>query len=73
MTSRFGNEIGLIQDEKYYLDLKKAVQIQLTRLGVLPQNIAVSELCTVCEKSLYSFRREGEKAGRMAAFIKRRF
>ncbi len=73
MTNRYGNEIGIIKNEKYYLDLKKAVTIQLMCQGVSEQNIAVSDLCTVCEEDLYSFRREGEAAGRMAAFIKQRF
>ncbi|MBO5409373.1 MAG: peptidoglycan editing factor PgeF [Clostridia bacterium] len=72
MTNRYGNEIGEIRDGNFFLDLKKAVTLQLTAHGVAVENIAVSDLCTVCEENLYSFRREGEKAGRMAAFIKRR-
>lgn len=69
MTALFGEDIGRKQDDKYYLDLKKTVKKQLTSHNILENNIAVSPLCTVCEESLYSFRREGESAGRMAAFI----
>ena len=72
MTKQYGNEIGQIRNNKFFLDLKKTVTLQLTANGIPAQNIAVSDHCTVCEKNLYSFRREGEKAGRMAAFIKRR-
>ena len=72
MTNRYGTQIGKIEQGKYYLDLKKAVTLQLITQGVPLENIAVSPLCTVCETNLYSFRREGEKAGRMAAFIKRK-
>ncbi|MBE7018391.1 MAG: peptidoglycan editing factor PgeF [Ruminococcaceae bacterium] len=69
MTSLYGDDTGLITDNKYYLDLKKTVKKQLISHKVLEENIAVSTLCTVCEESLYSFRREGEASGRMAAFI----
>ena len=69
MTSLYGADIGRIQNEKYYLDLKKTVTKQLTDHKIPAENIATSPLCTVCEEYLYSFRREGEAAGRMAAFI----
>lgn len=69
MTALYGEEIGMITNEKYYLDLKKTVKKQLTSHNIPNENIAVSPLCTVCEESLYSFRREGDLAGRMAAFI----
>lgn len=72
MTSRYGADIGEKRDGAYYLDLKKTVQKQMLSCGVANENIAVSNLCTVCHKDLYSFRREGEKAGRMAAFIARK-
>ncbi len=69
MTALYGENTGLIVDGKYYLDLKKTVKKQLIAHLIPEENIAVSPLCTVCEESLYSFRREGETAGRMAAFI----
>ncbi len=69
MTALYGEEIGRTEDEKYYLDLKKAVTKQMMQYGILSSQIAVSDRCTVCDSDLYSFRREGEKAGRMAAFI----
>ncbi len=69
MTAVYGEDTGIKTNEKYYLDLKKTVKKQLMACKIPDQNIAVSPLCTVCEESLYSFRREGEAAGRMAAFI----
>ncbi len=71
MTALYGEDIGKIEGQKYYLDLKKAVAKQLNAHGILPEQIAISDRCTVCDDTLYSFRREGEKAGRMAAFIAR--
>ena len=69
MTTLYGETIGQIRNEKYYLDLKKTVKKQLTDYQIPEENIVISPFCTVCEESLYSFRREGEAAGRMAAFI----
>lgn len=69
MTALYGINTGRTENGKYYLDLKKTVKKQLTDHNIPEEQIAISPLCTVCEESLYSFRREGEAAGRMAAFI----
>lgn len=55
---------------KFYVDLPNSVKNQLLLSGVPEENIAVSDLCTYCNDFLYSYRREGSSAGRMAAFIK---
>ena len=53
-----------------HFDLKGANKALLLDAGVKEENIEVSELCTHCrEDEFFSYRREGEKAGRMAAFI----
>lgn len=55
---------------KYQLDLKKFNKRLLEEKGILKQNIDVCPLCTKCEEDLFhSYRREGEYAGRNAAFI----
>lgn len=69
MTDLYGTETGKIQNNKFYLDLKKTVFNQLREYDIPKENIFVSNHCTVCEETMYSYRREGEKAGRMAAFI----
>lgn len=69
LTSLYGNDCGNIKDSKFYLDLKQAVYNQAISRGVLPQNIVKSDICTYCDNDLYSFRREGDKAGRMAAML----
>lgn len=71
MTALYGEDIGKKESEKFYLDLKKAVTKQMAAHGISLEQIAISDRCTVCDEDLYSFRREGEKAGRMAAFIAR--
>lgn len=69
MTALYGEDIGKIEDGKYYLDLKKTVKKQLLQHNIPSSQIVISDQCTVCNSDLYSYRREGEKAGRMAAFI----
>lgn len=51
---------------KCHLDLRFINGMQLEQLGVLPSRILYSELCTYCNgKDFWSYRREGETAGRM--------
>ena len=72
MTAMYGEDIGEKRNDKFYLDLKLTVTKQMKAHGISANQIAVSEHCTVCDSDLYSFRREKEKAGRMAAFIARK-
>lgn len=53
----------------YYFDLKQANRYQLLKAGLKPENIFSVDLCTYCEESLFSYRRDGFKAGRMVNFI----
>jgi len=63
-------EFAIKKDGKFYIDLKKTVKHQIIMAGISEENIAISDICTYCDTSMYSYRREGENAGRMAAFIK---
>jgi len=54
---------------RYYFDLKRANRYQLLKAGVKPVNIFSVDLCTYCEESLFSYRRDGFKTGRMVNFI----
>lgn len=56
--------------KKYILDLKLENFNQLVKSGLKKENIEVCGLCTYGEKILFhSFRRDGEKAGRMLGII----
>jgi len=55
--------------EKYLLDVRQRINEQLLELGVLPENIEVSEICTIKNPDYHSFRRDKDKSGRMSAFI----
>jgi len=58
---------GLIRkNHRLYLDLPGINRGQLREAGLMGSNIIDSSLCTSCKNNLYfSFRKEGEKAGRM--------
>jgi YfiH family protein len=53
-----------------HVDLWRCNQLQLEELGVPPQNICVSGLCTACDtETFYSHRAERGTTGSMAAFL----
>lgn len=55
---------------KYMLDLKKFNKLLLMKEGVPEENISVSDYCTrCCDRLFHSYRRDGDKSGRNAAFI----
>ncbi len=55
---------------KPHLDLGAANRAQLADAGVPPERVEVSTLCTRCRPDLFhSYRRDGEKAGRMLSLI----
>ncbi len=57
------------REEKFFLDLCLANQHQLIEVGVPRENIFDSGICTCCRKDYFSFRRDGEKAGRMISLM----
>lgn len=54
---------------KYYFDNRAAVIDQILSCGISKSNIEISELDTITNMDLHSFRRDKEKAGRMSAYI----
>ncbi|MFH0925680.1 MAG: peptidoglycan editing factor PgeF [bacterium] len=57
-------------DSHYRLSLKKVNKYQAVSLSVPEKNIITSPLCTYCNPHLFfSYRRDGQKAGRMVNFI----
>lgn len=66
-----GQEILLDKGNgKYQLDLWRANEIVLTEAGVLPEHIAMTDICTCCnEKLLFSHRASQGKRGNLGAFL----
>lgn len=66
----FADNYATPKGEKYYIDLKGINHQELLKVGILPQNISVSEHCTCCEPEMFaSYRREGGTYMRMGAGI----
>lgn len=57
-------------DGKYQLDLWKANELIFMESGILPEHIAVTNVCTHCNSDiLYSHRAAGDKRGNLCAFL----
>lgn len=57
-------------DGKYQLDLWKANELIFLESGILPEHIAVTNVCTHCNSDiLYSHRAAGDKRGNLCAFL----
>ncbi len=65
----YGEEFGKIENDRYFVDLGRIVSKQAEIAGVKKENIAFIDKCTFCDSELYSYRRQKERAGRMAAII----
>lgn len=58
------------ENGKYQLDLWKANEIIFKESGILPEHIAVTNICTHCNSEiLYSHRTSGDRRGNLAAFL----
>lgn len=58
------------ENGKYQLNLWKANEIIFRESGILPEHIAVTNVCTHCNsKILYSHRASGNRRGNLAAFL----
>lgn len=56
--------------EKKILDIPEFINSELSRLGVLSDNFEISSVCTKCDvENYYSYRRDGNKSGRMMGLI----
>jgi len=69
--SRYGNEILINKGNgKFQLDLWKTNEIVLREAGVLPEHLAVTNICTCCNSEiLFSHRASQGKRGNLAAFL----
>jgi YfiH family protein len=50
--------------KSWHLDLPRFIRTETERAGVSPANFFDSGLCTSCERSLFSYRRDGGRTGR---------
>jgi YfiH family protein len=66
-----GTHVKIDTDEmgKYRLDLKQLAVAQLRGMGV--QHLVLSELCTMCEPSLHSYRRDASSHRMLCGVVKK--
>ena len=58
------------ENQKYQLNLWKANELIFYEAGILPEHIAVTNLCTHCNSEiLYSHRQAGDARGNLCAFL----
>ncbi len=72
VATHFSDELKRFdtQKQKWFVDLKAANKKQLTEFGILPNNIEISNYCTITNNNLFfSHRLEKGKTGRMMAVI----
>jgi polyphenol oxidase len=69
VAKHFQDAIIKKSDTKYLFDNKLKIKTQLIECGIPEKNIEVSNLCTIENPEFHSFRRDGIKSGRMAAYI----
>lgn len=65
----FPNSIVELSNGKFLYDNHNEIKRQLIECGVNPENVECSYECTIANENLHSFRRDKDKAGRMAAYI----
>jgi polyphenol oxidase len=70
VAREFPAEFMNIRTGRTYLDLSAVAIAEACALGVSRENIIDSQRCTACENEhFFSYRQEGNAAGRMASFI----
>ena len=56
---------------KFHLDLAAETRFQLGKIGIKPEQIADTQICTSCRNDeFFSYRREGELSGRILSVIR---
>jgi len=70
VASFFKEKVLSVRNRKLYLNIKEEIKSQLVSEGLPEENIEIHPDCTICRSDVYhSYRRDGEKSGRMMAFI----
>jgi len=69
VSEQFGSSFSVDGNgDRKMLDLKSALKHQLIESGIRKSNIMIDDDCTSCREELYfSYRRDGDKSGRMLA------
>jgi len=70
VAEQFPAEVVTRREGLIYLDVREANRLQLIEVGIHPSFIEESSLCTISGgELLHSFRRDGNRSGRMMAVV----
>ena len=70
VAHKFDNEAKMkLEDRKWKVGLHDQISLQLASSGIPEENIQTSDMCTYESQDCHSYRRDGENAGRMFAFL----
>ena len=61
----FSKNNYISKGEKYLLNIKSQISSDIIDMGIKPNNIICSNICTYDDMNLCSYRRDGKNAGRM--------
>ena len=70
VAEQFRDEVVVRSEMKLTLDLPRENLLQATTEGVRSRHVEIDGRCTICHPELFhSYRRDGNRSGRMLAFI----
>ena len=70
-ANHFKESVLKERNRRLYLNLREGVRLQLLDEGIRPVNIEMRLECTICNTMFHSYRRDGNRSGRMIAVIGR--
>lgn len=56
-------------EQKYYIDTVELNKLLLINLGIKEENIIISDICSVCNENIHSYRKEKPNDGRNISLI----
>jgi copper oxidase (laccase) domain-containing protein len=56
-------------EDKFYVSIPKLVERQLIAVGIQKSKIYRAKNCTICDPSFFSYRKDGELAGRQLTYL----
>ena len=65
VASLFSKKNTKISEKKFLLDIKSQIKDDLISVGIKSDNISFSKECTYDNNNLHSYRRDGDKVGRI--------
>ena len=68
LACKYNKEYIRVKKDKYFLDLKLMIKDELLECGIREEKLKISSICTCCDESYFSYRRDG-KTGRFCGVI----